>query len=524
MTERAAPDLSYARPVGPAPAWTRLLFYFVLALLLRGLFIPLPVINVDEAVWMTGARIWHEGGVPYLDFVDTKPPLIFLFYRATLLLTGPDSPLALPVLRLIVCGLLSLAAYALDRTVAGLFPRPKGSFLAGTMLLTGLSLGIDRQVQFVSTEIVCAILFALAVWMASRRSAGSALLSGLFAALIPFCRIPALVLVLPVGLLAIADPERRLVRTAGFLAGVLAGAVLVALVTGQEALREMMFWAYEANRLYVNLGPEPGEAARRFLKNIGPPLAASLPVWYLAVTAVLTQKGLNRKIALLLIGTALLSLAAAAAGGRWLGHYYLQVIPPLALAAGLSDASTRAKFAATGLSALLALSFATAGGWRMYISESTRETLPAVRDGADFIRETTRPGDRLLVWGYGPDLYERSLRRPATRQLTPATTVTGYSFGGAKELSKRINPRELVQSGRFADFMNDLRCTPPAIVVDFSRYDFHYFGDFGLPHYLELYKWTRDHCRTVEGPAATRESFEFLACTAEPEPDRCRRQ
>ncbi len=509
--------------VGHAPPWARLLLYMALALVLRGPFAALPVMNIDEAVWMTGARIWHLGGTPYLDFVDTKPPVIFAFYRCMLFMTGAQSEWALPLLRFASILMLALAALAMDRTAAQLLDRKRGSLLAGALLITGLSLGVERQTQFVSTELVCALLFAAGLWLASKESPFPAFLAGILSMLLPFTRIPAAVLVLPVAALVLLIRPQRLLRIAGYATGLLAGAALVALwVPGDKAFSEMVFWSYTANTLYVNVGPGAEESLARFVKNIGAPFALTLPVWICVFAGIRNLEGRRRLMMWSAFATAILSFAAAAAGGRWLAHYYLQVIPPLALAAGLAaDRHRRLKPAAAIVALAGASVFTVAGVWRVWVAQSTSETLPAIADASDFIYQSTQETDRLLVWGYGSDLYERSGRLPATRQLTPATTVTGYTFGGVKELAARINPRSLIYQDRWAQFMDDLRCTPPALIVDFSKHDFHYFGDFDLSNYLELYYWVRTNCRTVAGPASTADKFEFLVCHGAPDPGRC---
>lgn len=513
------PQKVTGKPVRHAPVWTRFLLYLALAIALRGPFASLPVVNVDEAVWMTGARVWHSGGSPYLDFVDTKPPVIFAFYRTVLWFTGGDSQLALPLLRWASLVLLALAAVLLDRTVSRLLNRRRGAAVAGGLLVIGFSLGAERQTQFVSTELVCAILFAASVWLASRQGPLGAFLSGIVAILIPFTRIPAAVLALPAAFLVLTSPSARPSRIAAFGSGALLGTGLITFwMHTAEGMREMIFWSYTANRLYVNVGPGTAESFARFLKNMAGPVALTLPAWALAAAGAINLKGIHRWFSLTVLLSALLSLAGAAAGGRWLGHYHLQLIPPLALAAGLAvEAPVRLRTAAMLTALIGAAGFSAAGVWRLRIRETARETLPAVQDATRFIREQTEPGSRLLVWGYGPDFYERSGRLPATRHLTPATTVTGYTFGGVKDLSKRINLRSLILTERWGQFMADLKCHPPAMVVDFAAHDFHYFGDFQLPHYLELYHWIRTSCRKTDGPESTRGRFDFYTCGGVPE-------
>lgn len=504
----------------------RMVMYAAVAFCLRGLFVAVPVISIDEAVWMTGARIWTGGGVPYLDFVDTKPPVIFAFYA----LTAWMGELAIPALRVLCILLLVLSASMADRIVALLSARPVSGVPAGLLLLLGLTLGMERQTQFVSTELVCACLFMGSLWLIATAGPGAHLrlaLAGALAILIPFTRIPAAVLGLPLAAVLVVCGELRslAVRLLLFVSGGAVALVLLLTLMGDAgALREMVFWSWTANQLYVDVGPSAAVSARRFLSNVAPAFAITLPLWALAGASILRQQGKARWISAALLAAAMLSLAAAAAGGRWLGHYYLQVIPPLVLVAALAPGQERLRAVATAIVAAGALVFTGVGFWRLHLAENTRETRVEVAEAVRFVRDRTRETDRMLVWGYGPDFYERSGRRPATRHLTPATTVTGYSFGGAKDFASRMNPQALVLPERWAQFMNDLRCTPPAMIVDFSRYDFHYFGGFGFEHYPELNEWVETSCTEAASDGKAARSFRFLECHATPEPERCRKK
>lgn len=56
------------------------------ALLAIALFSNLPL-NLDCAVYLGGARLMLEGGIPYLDFIDTNPPAAFLVHLLPVLVS-----------------------------------------------------------------------------------------------------------------------------------------------------------------------------------------------------------------------------------------------------------------------------------------------------------------------------------------------------------------------------------------------------------------------------------------------------
>ncbi len=172
-----------------------------------------------------------------------------------------------------------------------------------------------------------------------------------------------------------------------------------------------------------------------------------------------TFNGLNLAIAVL----------SASAMYRFFPHYYVQTLPFLALAlASLVEplvrrrrngAYTRAVSVAAMGFLLVAATLGCVFGERID-GRVTHDRTPQLC--GKIIEATTRPEDRIFVWGFSPWIYQYAHRKPAGRFVFE-TYVTGFVpwFWDRLEVEKaRIVP------GSVEALLDDLEREKPEIVVD----------------------------------------------------------
>ena len=58
-----------------------------------------PILNVDEADFAVESAVLLDGGRPYVDFVEKKPPLVYLLYAGAMRIVGRYN---LPAFRLLL--------------------------------------------------------------------------------------------------------------------------------------------------------------------------------------------------------------------------------------------------------------------------------------------------------------------------------------------------------------------------------------------------------------------------------------
>ena len=136
-------------------AFRRFLLFAVVAFLTRAVLLGVPTVDLDEAVYLTGARQVLRGGVPYVDFADHKPPLVFAYYAAAQLLGDG----MLPVRLLTSLLLVPLVAFA----ASAFFRHDRRGLLAGLVFLVWSAAFLGHDMLAVNCEILMLGPLALAV-------------------------------------------------------------------------------------------------------------------------------------------------------------------------------------------------------------------------------------------------------------------------------------------------------------------------------------------------------------------------
>jgi hypothetical protein len=210
------------------------------------------------------------------------------------------------------------------------------------------------------------------------------------------------------------------------------------------------------------------------------------------------------------------SLAAVFPGGRFFGHYFIQVLPALCLLASrgaetlrqrLSDPlrRRRARIAVVALVILTLISFVrfhqrtailafeTITGARTRWSEkwgmSEREREAEVVSA--FVRSRLSEGEPLYIWDYALDVYWRTGCQPASRYLSPYYITGKFTDSGQEEADADIT---FWRENR-AHLIEDLKRTRPRIILDvfgkllelpypeiteFMEKNYRYAGSVGL--------------------------------------------
>jgi 4-amino-4-deoxy-L-arabinose transferase-like glycosyltransferase len=123
------------------------------------------------------------------------------------------------------------------------------------------------------------------------------------------------------------------------------------------------------------------------------------------------------------------SVAGAAAGGRFYPHYYIQLIPPLAV--------LTAPFYALGWPGDEGAWYRRRGVQQAWLTATVAVFLVLHAGGlalwsrpgaaARFVRERSGSHDRLFVWGQAARVYAEAERRPASRYIA-TFPLTGYNI------------------------------------------------------------------------------------------------
>ena len=431
-----------------------LLLFLVLAAALTLPSFSDRVFNADEAYLATQAQVLLDGGHLYVDTVDRKPPVVPYLYAAVFGLTGSDDLAPVRVVAMVAQALtaLLLAAEARRRFRWRLAP-----VFAGCAYLLAATAFRAADAEAANFEVFMLPVMTAAMLLGIRRRPAAA---GATLGLATLTKQTAAVTLLP--LVFLAWRVRRWRSVAALGAAFAAPIVLAAAVFGPH---DFTFWVFTGNGGYADIRGVVGYTAA---------LGARETAWFLFGSAALVvllpfawrARRADRDLWLWLAS----GVIAVAIGFRFFPHYYLQLLPPLALLA------TRGVDVIARLAAPTRVPSRWSGSSRS--SRRRSSCVPAFTQGenaldtrvalavAQYVRQHTRDGQRVLVWGQAPEVYWASDRRPATRFATTGF-VTGTSGGRPPS---HVGSRYAVP-GAADDFFADLRGSPPVLIADMSTAD-----------------------------------------------------
>lgn len=437
-------DGGLTRTESQAPSWVLQHFVPLLTILLilsRVVALPQPRAMDDEQVYAVVAREMLEGGRPYLDAIERKPPLLFAVYAGVLGGAGPANWFALHLVSLLWTAATMAALFALGRQ---LFDRRVGWTAA---LLYGLfQIWADYRNLSFNGELMMNLPIVLAYWLAflptQRQWRPELFLSGMLIAIAFLLKQPAAIAGVPLGIYVLTpgyraarrlDWQDSLLHAVELLLGLVAVLLLASnLLSGYGILDEAIFWTFLAHR--DPIGPTHLQYWLRMAASTSLFLVECAPIW---IAGLISLSGSSEGhwrgriperncLAMLLV----VSLLGVSVNGQFLYHYYLQLLPPLALLAApvIADYLQRSTIGARRLA--LSLTFLLCLFTTINLIGLSHHRQPSA--AAQWVKAHSAAEDRIFVWGQGDDktgMYLDADRRPASRFISPFP-LTGHVFGG----------------------------------------------------------------------------------------------
>jgi len=405
------------------------------ACLALGLLLRAPAAHIplerDEGEYAYIAQDWLDGHVPYADTFDQKPPGAFAAYAAIFATLG-RSPAAIhwgaELWTLGTLVLLFGAGAALYSPLAGLLAAAFGAWLTTAPCF---------RANAANTELFMLLPLTGAFWAALAAEAGEplsfAFIAGLLSGGAVLFKQVALVNAV-VLLFFVARVQRgRGPRLAAFGAGFAAALLPVAACFAAAGAWAPFFDCVVRYNLssYVRQVPLLQYPAL-LAAALGPILkegwgAIALAACGLTLGAPAAANPRARRIAGAWLAA---SALGAAAGGYFREHYFLQLVPALALLAARGAERLAARFklgsgAAVGF-ALAAIAVGVLAAPRYYLSGTPEEKsrllyglnpFPESPELAGFIAARTEPDDQVFILGSEPQILFEARRRSAGRSI-----------------------------------------------------------------------------------------------------------
>ena len=436
------------------------------AIRLPAILFPHPI--DDEGVYALVGNAIVDGGRPYLDAIERKPPLLFWTYSTIIRIAGEYNWPALHVAS-------TLWVFA---TMAGLYVLARRLFDADAGLAAALMYSVFQPWGFwknlaFNGEVLMnlPIVWGWAVALGPPRTrmrvelaAAGALLGCAF-----LLKQPAAIAAVPLGLVlfhptyrtsygySLIDAVRQgALLSVGFAAPIAVAALVLA---RQGALADAVYWTLTNHAETFVFWARAGENTLAFI-------AACLPVLVAAGLSLRDREQWeSRRVERwALVAWLVVSAIGAAAGGRFYPHYYIQLQPPLAIlgsaelarvwnarASAHSVWNRRGVRAWIGVCAGVYFVVNVTGLWLLSVPDPT----------AQYVRAHSAPDDRIFVWGQSPGIYLEARRAPASRYIT-TFPLTGYIFGPRLD----IDTHDRIVPGAWDHLDRDLDTRPPLFIVD----------------------------------------------------------
>jgi hypothetical protein len=407
-----------------------------LAALALGMLVHFPIFfssptNQDEATVGSLAQGLLRGGHLYTNLVDRKPPLLFYAYALTFWSTHSNSLIPMRVITIaleaatgVVIGVAMCKAWRHRMAVAGIFVLATATFPYSDAHAAGF-------------EPVMLLPITLAWWWSRK---GMAIPAALALAVAILIKQPAAFTFVPVAYNLWRRPDGlRAVAT------MTATAALTCLGVGWLfGLHQFLFWNISGNTSYLGVYsviPTLGIAA------LATSVYAASHVVMVWLAAKAWPEWRTQVDLWLWLASALLGVAVA---GHFFGHYFFQVLPPLA-------AIGATQIAKVNLQRTLAVAGATTAVWLVGITILPKPDLPAYGAVVQTVDRLSKPNQPVFVWGSYSEITWASQRPMATR-FPHTNFVTGIDQGQPT-------------GGALHAMCSDLDRTKPTLVVDTSPAD-----------------------------------------------------
>jgi 4-amino-4-deoxy-L-arabinose transferase-like glycosyltransferase len=420
--------------------------WLVVAAILAGVgFIRLRLLDIplerDEGEYAYVGQLILQGIPPYELAYSMKLPGTDFAYAAGMAVFG-QTPAGVHTTLLTVNSLTIIFMFLLGRRLFGV---AAGLSASAVYALTSVSVPVlglaAHATQFV---VLFAVPGALLLWHANALASGEKrspwfFASGLLFGLAFMMKQPGLVFAgFGLAMLVWDAAQKRTLRSreclqtlAAYCAGVLLPFLLFVLATWTAGdLGRAWFWTVQYARAYAG-GGTLGEGAGMLLKRLHEQWLPFGGFWLLALAGMVALLRARERRRELIFVLAFLAFAVAGTtpGLYFRGHYFVVLLPGLALVLGLGLASWQQTLRASGRAWIPAACLVLALGWSVYgqrgvffewppsriasVIYSGNPFLEALGVG-EFIRTHSNPDARMAVLGSEPEMCFYARRHSAT--------------------------------------------------------------------------------------------------------------
>ena len=459
------------------------LLFVAVSVFTRFYMLPAGLLDIDESAHITGSWVMMDGGRLYTDFVDNKPPLLYVAYAIPQILFGRGLLWVHLFAIFIIVPLTALACSAF-------FNHQKRGIVAGLLFLIYSSAYLAHDMHAAHADLMMILPGAWALVLVRDEmkaiKASRLFFAGLLIGIGSLLKYQVFIWTAGVSVACAGEFIRtnKSLKSIWLLASLALGAALpLVAICGwfawQGRIDSMFYWNVTNNLRYSANPISAHEAIGRLTAVAVPFLIVTLPLWWLYWKSQLSpyQRAL--------IGfTLVFSGIAVAIGFRFFPHYFVQLYVPLCLGAApaaeqILDPIRRGKKMLVGVTcgiwavSALVNSALYYGDMHVYqernpVFEHVTERLhsdPCFRNGS------------LFVWGYTPLYYDTRLKPASRFTVLSQSGLTDYVSGNLQKGRGMIQPehRELLMADLEKNQATYIIDTSPAGIFRWNRYPLEEF-------------------------------------------------
>lgn len=504
-----------------------------------------PILDVDESQFAGFATTILKGGTPYVDSLDTKPIGIYLFYAAVFSIFGENNMIAVHWATAIWVALTAFICFRIARRLysaeAGLWaalfyavftttyiPKFIGTSIVIIMMLP-LTLSIDLMLEWDESKRLRYLFLSGIAWGAAclfKYQAGINLIVAVVYILIvrpllPHTPSSPLHQALPSmqAMQAAEEVWGRVIRNFLTFIFLIGGAIVGTLFAGYlhavGAWDAFSYWSIHGSAAYVEKAVKFSAFWSSLAVRGGAIVASSILIWFLAgyrsqeLIRARYRPGTARAGEYLILIWLALSVVPVCLGGKFYGHYFLQMYPALCILAGgaaarfivwaREEGRPRLKRAIAAIF-IFFIVFPATGFFiaRVYADEiyaAAGEENPKIYIPiAEYIRSRTSKDDRILVWGFATPVYTFADRESASRFLW-CDWLTGRISGTPSAKDPSFDTSAYISEGSWNMFFDDMKKNRPLYFIDTSPGNYHDYGKYPVSKYPRLADFLKNNYR-----------------------------
>ncbi|MBI4125830.1 MAG: glycosyltransferase family 39 protein [Deltaproteobacteria bacterium] len=254
-------------------------------------------------------------------------------------------------------------------------------------------------------------------------------------------------------------------------------------------LDDFYFWTLKGSFAYIQSGIESLNFFTRLLLRGGGYVLSTLLIWILGLAYFRRHP---KNILLLWFG---LSFIPVCAGGRFYGHYFLQLLPPLCIAAGLALAQHHKKILAWVWLGILVPGIGFSfpryhlNSLYTYLKEDNPDDYKIL---AQYLLDHTTPKDPVFVWGYAPSIYF-FVKRPLGARFYWSDILVGRVPGTSDADAPHTTTTGLPNPWAWKLLFLDLDKKKPIYFVDTTPGNYHGYRTYPPSNYFPLKQYLAEN-------------------------------